>query len=73
MIGTAISSAKLFLSGRLFKDNAKVMRQLAIGSGVGVVVVVAVGLVAPAWLAAVAGGTVSGFLQPILFKDLKYA
>ncbi len=73
MISTALSSARLFLSGRLFKDNGKVIRQLAIGSGVGALVVIAIGLVAPAWLAAVAGGAVSGFLQPILFKDLKYA
>ena len=73
MLSTAIESAKLFLSGKLFKDNAKVMRQLAIGAGVGAVVVVLVGQAAPLWLAAVAGGAVSGFLQPILFKDLKYA
>lgn len=73
MISTAVDSAKLFLAGKLFKDNALVMRQLAIGGGIGAAVVVGVGLVAPIWAAAVAGGAVSGFLQPILFKDLKYA
>ena len=73
MISTAMDSAKLMLAGKLFKDNAQVVRQLAIGAGAGVVVVVAVGLVAPVWVAAMAGGAVSGFLQPILFKDLKYA
>ena len=73
MFGTVLDSAKLMFSGKLFKDNAKVMRQLAVGGGIGAVVVIAVGLVAPVWLAAVAGGAVSGFLQPILFKDLKYA
>ncbi len=73
MLSTAIDSAKLLLSGKLFKDNAKVMRQLAIGAGAGAVIVIIVGQVAPLWLAAVAGGAVSGFLQPILFKDLKYA
>ena len=73
MIGTAIDSAKLFFSGKLFKDNGQAMRQLAIGAGAGAVIVVVVGLFAPMWLAAVLGGAVSGFLQPILFKDLKYA
>ena len=73
MISTAIDSAKLMLSGKLFKDNGQVMRQLAVGAGIGAAVVVAVGFVAPMWAAAIAGGAVSGFLQPILFKDLKYA
>ena len=73
MLSTVIDSAKLLVSGKLFKDNAKAMRQLAIGAGAGAVVVIIVGQVAPLWLAAVAGGAVSGFLQPILFKDLKYA
>lgn len=73
MLSTAIDSAKLFIAGKLFKDNAKVTRQLAVGAAVGALVVILVGQVAPLWLAAVAGGAVSGFLQPILFKDLKYA
>lgn len=73
MLDTAIDSAKLFFAGKLFKDYAKVMRQLAIGGGIGAAVVVAVGFFAPAWVAAVAGGGVAGFLQPVLFKDLKYA
>ena len=73
MIGTAIDSAKLLVSGKLFRDNGKALRQLAVGAGAGAVVVVVVGLFAPMWLAAVLGGAVSGFLQPILFKDLKYA
>lgn len=73
MLSTVIDSAKLLVSGKLFKDNAKAMRQLAIGAGVGALVVILVGQVAPLWLAAVAGGAASGFLQPILFKDLKYA
>ncbi|WP_299391474.1 hypothetical protein [Pelagibius sp.] len=73
MLSTAIDSAKLLFAGKLFKDNAKVMRQIAIGAGSGAAVVVVVGLFAPMWVAAVAGGAVSGVLQPILFKDLKYA
>lgn len=73
MFGMAMNSAKLFFTGKLFQDTSKVMRQLAVGVGAGVVVIVVVGQFAPVWVAAIAGGAVSGFLQPILFKDLKYA
>ena len=72
MLSTAIDSAKLLFAGKLFRDNAQAMRLLATGAGAGAVAVVLVGLVAPLWLAAIAGGAVSGVLQPILFKDLKY-
>ena len=73
MFGMAMDSAKLFVAGKLFQDSKKVVRQLAFGAGVGALVLVIVGLFAPIWLAAIAGGAVAGFLQPILFKDLKYA
>lgn len=73
MIGTAIDSAKLLIAGKLFRDNGKAMRQLALGSAVGALVVIVLGLVLPLWLAAVLGGAASGLLQPYLFKDLKYA
>ena len=73
MLGTAIDSAKLLLAGKLFKDNGKALRQLAIGAGAGAAAVVVVGLFAPVWVAAIVGGAVSGALQPVLFKDLKYA
>jgi len=36
-------------------------------------VLIVVGQFAPVWVAAILGGAVAGFLQPILFKDLKYA
>ncbi|MDJ0942227.1 MAG: hypothetical protein QNJ30_02095 [Kiloniellales bacterium] len=73
MLSTAVDSAKLLFAGKLFKDNVKALRQLAIGAGAGAVTVVVVGLFAPIWVAAIVGGAVSGGLQPILFKDLKYA
>ncbi|HMB74780.1 MAG TPA: hypothetical protein VKN76_00135 [Kiloniellaceae bacterium] len=66
-------SSKLFFAGKLFQDNKLVMRQLAIGAGAGAVVLIVVGQFAPVWVAAILGGAVAGFLQPILFKDLKYA
>lgn len=73
MFGMAMDSAKLFVSGKLFQDSKKVLRQLAIGGGAGAAVIIVVGQFAPIWVAAIAGGAVAGFLQPILFKDLKYA
>ena len=73
MLSTAFDSAKLMFAGKLFKDNGKAMRQLAIGAGVGAVFVIVVGQFAPMWVAAIVGGAASGFLQPVLFKDLKYA
>ncbi|GHE01080.1 hypothetical protein U879_13170 [Defluviimonas sp. 20V17] len=73
MLGMALNSAKLFLAGKLFQDLGKVIRQMLVAIVIGVAVVYGVSLVAPVWVAAIAGGAVSGFLQPILFKDLKYA
>lgn len=73
MLEMALNSAKLFLAGKLFQDLGKVIRQMVIAIVIGVVVLYGVSLVAPVWVAAIAGGAVSGFLQPILFKDLKYA
>ena len=73
MFSTALDSAKLLFAGKLFKDNAKAMRQLAIGAGAGAGVIIVLGQFTPIWVAALVGGVVSGALQPILFKDLKYA
>ncbi len=73
MLAMALNSAKLFFTGKLFQDTAKVMRQLALGIVAGAVAIIVVGLFAPAWIAAIVGGAVAGFLQPVLFKDLKYA
>lgn len=73
MFGMAMNSAKLFFAGKLFKDNSKVIRQMLMGAGAGIVAGVIVGQFAPVWLAALVAGAVSGFIQPILFKDLKYA
>lgn len=73
MLGMAMNSAKLFFAGKLFKDNKAAMRQLMMGAGVGVIAGIVIGLFAPIWVAAIAAGAVSGAVQPVLFKDLKYA
>lgn len=73
MFGMAVNSAKQFLAGKLFKDNRMVIRQLAMGTGAGLIVGLVLGQFAPLWLATVAAGAVAGFVQPILLKDVKYA
>lgn len=73
MFDAMMSSASLFFQGKLFKDNAKAMQLLALGAIVGAGLTVGVGLVAPNWVAAIAGGAVSGLLQPYLYKNIKYA
>ena len=73
MLEMAMNSAKLFFTGKLFQENSKVMRQMMIAIAIGVVILLVVAQFAPVWLAAIVSGAVAGFLQPILFKDLKYA
>lgn len=73
MFEMVMNSAKLFFTGKLFKDTDKALRQLALATVIGVIAGVAVGLVGPAWLAAIVAGLVAGGLQPVLYKDLKYA
>ena len=73
MLSTVFESAKLLFAGKLFKDNAKAIRQVAIAAVAGGLTVAIVTMFATVWLAATIGGAVAGGLQPILFKDLKYA
>jgi len=68
MFGMVLDSSKLFFTGKLFQDYGKVLRQLAIGAIIGALVVIGVAQVAPLWVAALAGGAGSGFLQPILLS-----
>lgn len=68
-----ISSTKMLLTGKLFRDNLKVMTQWAIGFIVAVALIVLLGkFVLPMWAAAIIGGFVAGALMPLLFKNLKY-
>ena len=64
----------LFAKGKLFRDKTDVFKSLGIGIALSIVIMVAaVKLGVPLWLAVVLASTVSGALQPYLFKDLKYA
>jgi hypothetical protein len=68
------NSFKLFCKGRLFREPRAVLRQWSIGFAVslGVLVLLAkIGL--GVWLAVTLAALVGGGLQPLLFKNLKYA
>jgi uncharacterized membrane protein YoaK (UPF0700 family) len=73
MFGMAMQSAKQFFTGKLFKDNHKVMQHFALGAAGGALIGIALGQVAPLWVAALVAGAVAGFAQPILLKNVKYA
>jgi hypothetical protein len=67
------NALKLFLRGKLFREPRAVLRQWLIGVAVAAALLVGLALAgAPLWLALAIASTVSGLLQPYLFKNLKY-
>lgn len=73
MFGMAMDSAKLFFAGKLFQDYKVVFRQILIGAGCGVIAMVVASQFLPIFIATAIGGALAGAMQPILFKNLKYA
>jgi hypothetical protein len=68
------NSLRLFIKGKLFREPGAVFRQWLIGFGVSVaamLILVKLGL--SLWIAVVVAALAVGFLQPYLFKNLKYA
>jgi H+/Cl- antiporter ClcA len=72
MFEIAKSSMLLFFQGRLFRNPADVVRQLAIGISVTIVMFLFLAKWAGLPIAAAAAGFMGGVLQPVLFKDLKF-
>jgi hypothetical protein len=73
MLDMVKTSATLFFRGRLFADNTKAFRQIAIGVAVTALLMLAMAKIgAPLVIAAIVAGFLGGALQPVLFKDLKY-
>ena len=72
MFGMFLSSAKLFLQGKLFRDNGAVFRSWIIGFAVAVVLILGLATYVNLWLGAAVGGLVGGALMPWLFRNLKY-
>ncbi len=68
------NSFKLFVKGKLFREPKAVFRQWLIGFALAAAIVLLLVKVGAApWLAVVTAAIVSGGLQPLLFKNLKYA
>ena len=72
MFDVFMTSVIAFLKGELFQDLPKVLVLQGVGALLAIGVFLGVANVAPYWTAAVAGGLVGGFAQPLLFRNLKY-
>jgi hypothetical protein len=73
MFDMFVNSVKLFFAGRLFRDNRAVLLQWAKGFSVCLALLLVVGFAVSPLAGVVVGALVGGALQPVLFKDLKYA
>lgn len=71
MVDMVVHSVKLFLAGKLFRDNWSFFRQLGAGFAVTLLLMLAIGWMNP-WLGMVAGGAIGGALMPWLLRNLKY-
>ena len=67
-----VSSMRLFLRGKLFRDNASVFRQWLKGFTLTLAVLLVVGYFGGALLGVIVASVLGGALQPWLFKNLKY-
>ena len=68
-----MNSVKLFFAGKLFRDNRAVLTQWLKGFGLSLALLLVFGLLVSPLLGVVIASAVGGFMQPLLFKDLKYA
>ncbi len=67
------NSVRLFLAGRLFRDGRAVFRQWLKGFVLCFGLVLLLGWLLSPLVGVVVAALVGGFVQPLLFKDLKYA
>lgn len=68
-----LNSVKLFFAGKLFRDSRAVLRQWLKGFGVSLGLLLVLGWWVSPLVGVVVASLVGGLLQPLLFKDLKYA
>ena len=73
MFDMFLNSVKLFFAGKLFRDNRVVMTQWLKGFGVCLALLLVLGWFVSPLVGVVVASAVGGFIQPLLFKDLKYA
>ena len=67
------NSVKLFFAGKLFRDGRAVLMQWLKGFGLCLALLLVLGLLVSPLVGVVVASLVGGFMQPLLFKDLKYA
>jgi hypothetical protein len=73
MFDMFMNSVKLFLAGKLFRDKRDVLMQWLKGFGASLALLLAVGWFVSPLVGVVVASLVGGYIQPLLFKDLKYA
>jgi hypothetical protein len=73
MFDMFMNSVKLFFAGKLFRDNRAVALQWAKGFGISLALLLVFGWLLSPLAGVVAASLAGGFMQPLLFKDLKYA
>ena len=73
MFDMFMNSVKLFFAGKLFRDNRVVLTQWLKGFGVCLALLLVLGWFVSPLAGVVVAALVGGFIQPLLFKDLKYA
>jgi hypothetical protein len=67
-----MNSMRLFVRGKLFRDNASVFRQWLKGFALTLGVLLAAGFIVSPLAGVILASLVGGAAQPWLFKDLKY-
>lgn len=73
MFDMFMNSVKLFFAGKLFRDRREVFKQWLKGFALCLGLLIAVGWLVSPLAGVVVSAVVGGFVQPLLFKDLKYA
>ena len=73
MFDMFMNSVKLFFAGKLFRDSRMVLMQWLKGFGVCLALLLVLGWFVSPLVGVVVAALVGGFIQPLLFKDLKYA
>jgi hypothetical protein len=72
MFSMFVNSVKLFLQGKLFRDQGAALRAWAIGFIATIALILGLSVGTNLWVGAIAGGLLGGALMPYLFRNLKY-
>lgn len=73
MLDMFLNSVRLFFAGKLFRDGRAVLLQWLKGFAVCLLLLLVLGWWVSPLVGVVVASLVGGALQPLLFKDLKYA